>query len=257
MIELKQNIKEILSKKNFKIRVQEETIIYENKQLLIASGGVFNSPDNTLKKGDYYLVGLNPGQAGMSCDNKKKYTIEYGLENLNHHVYADDKWGNYPKNKAPFQKSVRAFFNAIGADLLSTCCSNLYFIRTQDENELKSFLKDNPLLRPGHLQVHKEILKVIQPKTIIFFSSTAYNEFKVMLANGLENPNSIIVKGSRREIDSGHKRKVIKLRRFQVPDGSRYNIVLVPHFSRYAFYSLRTETRLQIGEEIQHYLKSN
>ncbi len=229
------------------------------ENILNRSGGVFGSPARTLKEGQFYLVGLNPGQHGMSKEQINKWTIKKNLEDIeSNHLKHNITETTYPKKngdvynvgEAPFQMSARSFFNAIGVDLDTVCYSNLYFIRTKDEKELNKLL--SPDLIQKHIQVHKLILDVVKPKNIVFFSSTAYYAFKRMFSNGLENENKIIK--DRYSIQSGHTNKEIKLRKFELNDGKEFNIIWVPHLSRYKFHTLLSEKRNEIGMEILNYI---
>lgn len=232
----------------------------KTNNLLGASGGIFNSAARNFKKGDFYLIGLNPGRAYLTSDEIRVYSIERNLDKFNEqkHLYTEDNWGKHPIGQDPFQKSVGALFDAIGADLNETCCSNLYFIRTKDQDELEGLLK-GPLsteIKEAHMEVHRLILDVVQPKNLVFFSALAYYEFKKLMGAEYSDPNQIIEPNSRVELPSGHGKWKIRIRRFRLKDGTRYNVIWVPHFSYYRFHTKSKYFKQEIGNTIRNYIES-
>jgi hypothetical protein len=229
------------------------------------SGGVFNSPLSTIRNGKFYLLGLNPGQSGISPEDKTRYSIGYNLKKTmsptnTEHIYVNDQWPMksgkmYPAGMAPFQKSVNSFFEAIGQDLRQVCSSNLHFKRTDNEKSLDDFLRNNQGIIDRTYEVHNLILNEISPKGIVVFSKTTYNQLKRMLSQGLEDPNKLIIPGSRKKIECGHGKWEIRLRKFQQKDGKKYSVIWVPHFSYYSFHTKPKILKETIAETIKEYIK--
>lgn len=68
----------------------------------------YNHPENTLKKGDIYFLGLNPG--GGRDQEKDELTDEdiFCGHGYNYCAYLDEVWGNYQdKGKSPLQNELK------------------------------------------------------------------------------------------------------------------------------------------------------
>jgi hypothetical protein len=245
--------------KEFKIIIGEELLSY--------SGGVFNSPKDTFKKNDFYLVGLNPGQSGLKEEQKIKYSIEYNLDEYfgakeANHIYVDHNWPlknerYHGAGNAPFQLSIKSFFDCLGQDLRGVCCSNLHFIRTKDEIELNKILKESPEITSKSLKIQEMLLDQIQPKNIVVFSNTTYLHLKRLFIAKQHGESNLLIPGTNEKIDSGHGRWKIRLRKFILKDGRTFNIIRVPHFSRYSFHTKSESIRNSIKNNVLEYISNS
>lgn len=146
-------------------------------------GSILYSGDETLKKGENYFLGANPG--GHSDENVGNFadTISNQLYRKNSsssfNEYFDASWkpGNkiYSKGMAPLQRRIKYLFNAIGIDLRNTLSTNLNFVRS---STLEKFHLDWSDAAEQCWKIHLLLLSVVQPKNIIVFGDDAFNFFK-------------------------------------------------------------------------------
>ncbi len=111
----------------------------------------YNDPFHTLKKGDIYLVGLNPGGDPQKTkfnvkDEISEFKKFYSSHNRSFSAYLDEVWGNtgseYEKGQASHQKRVKELIESVSNCLGQFCsvrdifAANLIFFRTKSKNEL-------------------------------------------------------------------------------------------------------------------------
>jgi hypothetical protein len=148
-----------------------ELFINESKfilhDILEESGALLYSSKNTLCKGNYYFLGLNP-----KIDDKNiSYTLSRILEELKSYegnAYLDEDWGK-GKGKHPIQLNLNNLANHLGQNLVDICSSNLIFTRTQNQHNL------NLELAKKCWKVHEKILEIVQPKTLFIYGNGKYN----------------------------------------------------------------------------------
>lgn len=103
--------------------------------LLDKEGGVLNSTAETLRPGNLYILGLNPGgKLGGGV------TIRQDLEDLRRKTRNDyfEQWGNYAAGnmannepgRHPIQRGLWWLTKELGYDLRKICASNLIFARS-------------------------------------------------------------------------------------------------------------------------------
>ena len=120
------------------VEKEQLPIFAENtlKHILDDIGEVVYSSHETLRKGDVYLLGLNPGGSGQTNpDTGVPYTIRSHLQRMlkrNENSFYDESWENgqskYPKCGAPLQKRVVELLKGIDIDDPRTvCASNIIF----------------------------------------------------------------------------------------------------------------------------------
>ncbi len=131
------------------------------------SGSIIYSGNSTLKKGDYYFLGQNPG------GNAQRYEKDTILKQLLHsgefNEYLEGYW-----NGGRHQSNILAMFNDLEVDIKNTFSTNLSFIRSVNTTEYSRNLKDDyELFWP----IHEYCLSVIKPKTIICNGADARNFF--------------------------------------------------------------------------------
>lgn len=135
--------------------------------LLSERGAVLYSTADTLKPGNLYILGLNPG--GTDGD-----TIEERLEALplrTKNEYLDEVWGRghygeHKKCEHPLQRRLRWLVEELDEDLRQTCASNLIFTRSRSEKGLA--INELARLCWG---VHELILNIVKPKMILAFGN--------------------------------------------------------------------------------------
>lgn len=164
------------------------------KHILDDMGEVVYSSHETLKKGDVYLLGLNPG--GSSQEHPEThipYTIRTHLERMlrrETNSFIDECWenglSNFPIGEAILQKRVIALLKGIGIDDPRTvCASNIIFKTSRSSADLCFGLAG--LCWP----VHEAILKIVQPSLILTYGIqkvSAYEFLKALFLKGDELP---------------------------------------------------------------------
>lgn len=186
--------------------------------ILDLPGHLLYSGHQTLKKGDIYLMGFNPG----GVDTKPLRERMWDTMSSDHNAYLDECWdngsGDYEKGKAPLQRRVQWVLENLGSNPRDVCASNLIFARSRDANSISyEFAK---VCWP----VHEAIIKIVQPKVILAFGNSEispYGYLKSLL--GANNEDSTA---------AGHG--VWKVKAFQAQHRGRSILVAgIPHMSRY------------------------
>lgn len=149
--------------------------ILKTKNLLNRSGSVLYSGDQTLRDGDWYFLGSNPGGHD---DEKGVDTIENQLlkkdKPKDFNEYFEGDWTN-PDHQINIQNFFRDL-NLNPRDILST---NLCFVRSPMESKYKS-LSDQKTPRQQRYEdnercwsVHEFLLFEVKPKFIICNGTTS------------------------------------------------------------------------------------
>ena len=135
-------------------------------------GETLYSSLSTLKKGDIYLMGTNPG----GSDN---YLLSEDLEKLKTKTtngYLDEVWktdkGTPAKGQAILQIRVQTLISELGYDLREVCASNLIFTKSKNIESLGYKFKD---IAEKCWNIHDKILNIVQPKMIIVFGNGESN----------------------------------------------------------------------------------
>ena len=129
---------------------------------LSKSGEFIYSATNTLKKGDVYLLGANPGS---SPDDKTKRTIKEDLENFEStttNKTLDENWGDEKKNDHQIKLPPLIHY-LLNKNLRDICQSNLIFARSIDAMGIDDFR----FHADKCWQCHELILNIIQPKLLL------------------------------------------------------------------------------------------
>ena len=186
-------------------------------------GETLYSSLSTLKKGDIYLMGTNPG----GSDN---YLLSEDLEKLKTKTtngYIDEVWktgrGKAKAGEGFLQKRVQNLISEIGYDLKNVCASNLIFTKSKNLKTLGYRFKD---IADKCWNVHEEILKIVKPKIIIVFGNGESN-----------SPYSYLKKKyniKKDEIDSikNYYKYYAKSFTFEL-NGRKTYVVGLPHLSRF------------------------
>lgn len=197
------------------------------------SGTAFYSNIETLKKGKYLIIGLNPGgdpdkitcTIGQSFqkiyDNKYNAYNEHWLENGKIHR---------------LQKNLHCLFNYLNEDIEKVCATNLIYERTRREKQLSL----------AKLQIYENILSLtldlIQPEIIFTFGKRTTNTLLQLM--NIPNPNI-------EAINSGHGKWAIKFITCYYKD-KKIKIVAFPHLSIYTLY-----TRQPILEIVKKFVNTS
>jgi len=153
-----------------------------NKQGFQSFSVFYSNPYVTLKKGDYYIVGLNPGGAGESQEEINEYEwiqVNWGLTPKSAYLIEDDPtW-----DKKNLQRNMQLFANCWLQDdkkLRDIFSTNAIFARSPHVDSLNEKTRDLfELCWPWH---HR-FLDIIRPRIIIAISNddtkpSAFNLFR-------------------------------------------------------------------------------
>lgn len=192
------------------------------------SGAAFYSSINTLTKGQYLIIGLNPGGDPL----KIKSTIRDSFQTIlqpGYNAYYEKWLPNGRKHR--LQENLKDLFNFLGKDLRNVCATNLIYERTQKESDLTF------KMLPKYRKILYATLKEIEPEDIICFGRKTIFELKHYFK---EWEQKCIV------IPSGHGNWTIEFIEIFAPN-KVYKIVGLPHLSIYSLYS-RNEIKQQIKD---------
>ncbi len=160
--------------------------ILDDPSILVEHGTILYSSCETLKKGKYYFLGLNPG--GTDADGP---TIRESLDDLrfykgNAYLPEDKKadWSSPPRRcylpgEHPYQQAFRILFEEFGEDPRTVCASNLIFKRSAGARSA-----GYPKLAKRCWPVHKAMLEIVQPEAIIAFGKQAFDFVAQQLGDG-------------------------------------------------------------------------
>ena len=153
------------------------------KEIQELGGEVFFSGLSALKKGDFYLAGLNPGE-GAAYLTIKKHVEDWTLENFSayvHQCWNDDCWSKdcygmqenlackCVRGDSKHQRGVRRIFARCGElspqDVFAT---QAVFVKSHSAANFRgdSKLKMREVFEAGW-PLHRHFLSVVQPKVII------------------------------------------------------------------------------------------
>jgi hypothetical protein len=179
------------------------------------SGELLYSGASTLRCGELYLLGHNPGG---DANNRALPQLGRTLHDLptkdwNNYLVS---WNGRPDGQAPLQRRVKWLLKRLGVEPSKVAASNLIFMRSPDAAGSR-YRDYSRLCWP----VHKQILEIVRPRLVIAYGNGAQSPYRFLLAQyGFPAEDSC---------PSGHRPWVC--RTFVVPGSFR--VVGVPHLSRY------------------------
>ncbi|MGI2169916.1 hypothetical protein ACROAE_06930 [Shewanella sp. MF05960] len=206
------------------------------KHILKQKGEVIYSSHETLKEGDIYLLGLNPGGDGQeNPDTASSYSIKSHLDRMlkrTENSFIDERWENkvahYEAGKAPLQMRVIDLLKGIGVnDPRTVCASNIIFKTSRDSSDLCYGLAG--LCWP----VHEAILNLVKPKLILTFGISSISAYAFL-------KELFHIDETELTIDADHGDWKCKGFKCEINGKSTF-IVAVPHLS---YYSPKNKTEV-------------
>lgn len=213
-------------------------------------GYTLHSHFDTIREGNLYIIGLNPGKDPEN-PNKKLMTIGESLRQINRingYVGCEDKWDTlkkkYEKGQHPIQRNIKQIAKVFSESELysnlklvedgedksykNVCLTNLIFESSDNEHSVKYSERDT------YWKIHKQILKIIKPKIIIAFGNSETSPYQ-----HLKNIAQELQEEKQEDIpESGHG-KLYKCKSFTGKiEGRDTTVIGLPHLS---IYSLWTE----------------
>ncbi len=190
------------------------------RDILDVSGQVLYSGASTLRPGDVYLLGLNPGGDPA---NPKLLTIRRSLDDLlsddvREHGITRREWNSYVhatwQGRDTLQRRILWLLAELGHSPQAVAASNLIFPRSRGKASLA---------RVGYADlcwpVHERIIEIVRPRVILTYEGTPYRHLRARFGASREE-----------RYPAGHGDW--ECRSFAVQ--GRFRVVRVPHMSRYA-----------------------
>lgn len=149
-------------------------LIPEN--LTNVSGSVFYSGQNAFSGNKkLYLLGINPGG---SVEKQRKETIKWHTDKViaekpkNWSAYKNESWRGKIPGTHGLQPRILHLLNEIGLTPIETPASNVVFVRSSREENIKKLYKK---YAEQCWPVHEKVIKVLNIKTILCFGQTPGN----------------------------------------------------------------------------------
>ena len=184
--------------------------------------GLYSSHE-TLKKGNVYLLGLNPGGDGHTLLGNHIQKMLTKPDN----AFIDEKWGNkHALGNAPLQKRVKSLLTGINQRVEDVCASNLIFTTSRSSSHDNYNFGFAGTFWP----FHQAIIEIVQPKLILTFgNSRLHSPFGFLKSLYCEEPD----KSNFEEIASGHGKW--KCYGFKTNiNGRETSVIGLPHLSYYS-----------------------
>lgn len=181
-------------------------------------GGILYSSHETLKPGNVYLLGFNPGGSnGAPLSEIVRSMLSYS-----DNAYIDESWSNgngkWEPGKAPLQQRIQWLLDELGLETSSVCASNLIFFQSRAASDI------NFSLAKKCWPVHEAILEVVQPKLIIAFGNSVDSPYGYLHA---------MFGGKEEYMPSGHGNWQLKGFHCHINCRPVY-VAGLPHLSRYS-----------------------
>lgn len=180
-------------------------------------GSILYSSHETLKRGDIYLLGFNPGGSGGEPVRKSIDSILNKITNS----YLDESWSNkktvWAKGEAPLQKRICWLLEKLGVDPRNVCASNLIFFQSSGYKEVEYSLAD--ICWP----IHEIILSIVKPRLIIVFGNSSCSPYHFLHEKFGGEEESFL---------AGHGKWSVKGFRCLI-NGENVYVAGFPHLSRY------------------------
>jgi hypothetical protein len=191
---------------------------YALSEVLREPGSILYSSHETLKSGDVYLLGFNPGGAG---GNPVEQSINSMLTNTSN-SYLDESWENHngvwANGEAPLQKRIQWVLESLGLSTRDVCASNLIFLQSREASDISFSLAKKCW------PVHEAILNIIKPKLIIAFGNSEVSPYGYL---------HTMLGGDEEYFPSGHGNWSLKGFSCEINGRSIY-VAGLPHLSRYS-----------------------
>src|SRR5690606_27782474 len=126
------------------IIVQSDTILTLLKNELSdyanMSGSVLYSGSNTLKQGQFYLIGLNPGGNPLEIKTTVTQQFQERLKQApDYNSYCDEEWGRYKKGLSPHQRRVQNLAAVLDTNIRDIFSANMIFTRSTKTETIENY----------------------------------------------------------------------------------------------------------------------
>lgn len=157
---------------NIDVEVFENNVRNILRDDLHRINSVLYSTAETLRPGDFYFLGYNPGgKPGGECASKPNASCVIVPATSQFNDAWD--WGEHRQEPGqhPMQRRARELFRMLGRDLDKVCASNLIFFQSRKESGV-----DYPRDAEACWKVHEYLIdEIVRPKVIITHGSRTYD----------------------------------------------------------------------------------
>lgn len=183
--------------------------------LLDQAGTILYSSHETIRSGNIYLIGLNPG--GSESDKSLRGNIDHMLSETEN-AYLDQAWGKAAKGKAPLQRRVQWVLETLGTNPRDVLATNLIFKQSPDRAGITSDMARRCW------PIHQALLEIVRPSLIVAFGNSGLSPYNYIYS---------LYGGTQQEYQlAGHGDW--NLKRFQTSiDGRSTTVIGLPHLSWY------------------------
>lgn len=179
------------------------------------AGTILYSSHETIRPGNIYLIGLNPG--GRESDKSLRGNIGHMLCETEN-AYLDQAWGGAAKGKAPLQRRVQWVLEKLDTNPRDVLATNLIFQQTSNRTGI------TPDMARQCWPIHEALLKIVQPSLIVAFGNSGLSPYNHIYS---------LYGDTQQEYQlAGHGDW--NLKRFQTSiDGRPTTVIGLPHLSWY------------------------
>lgn len=181
-------------------------------------GGILYSSHQTLKKGDVYLLGFNPG--GSDGDKTIEDSIDSLLTNTEN-AYLEQEWENGKgEGKSKLQVRVNALLTALGQNTRDVFATNLIFEQSRNAQGVRFSDAED------YWPINEAFLSIVQPRLILCFGNGAVSPYAFLRSKLKSDDTQEYI------AESGHGNW--KVRGFECElNGVPTYVAGIPHMSRY------------------------
>ena len=138
-------------------------------------GSILYSGNETLSKGNFYFLGLNPGGNTNLSVSEDTVINQLKKKDSTFNEYFQGVWKERGKQPTPpgqsiLQQRIKILFSRLRVDLRKTCSSNLVFVRSPVLSELHLDWEE---AAEKCWEIHKIMLSTVQPKILLVFGDEA------------------------------------------------------------------------------------
>jgi len=218
---------------------QVETLLGED--FLNLPGEFLYSDAKSLKLGELYILGTNPGEVRIPSmyPSVGEQLLNLPSKNFNHYLemgWAAENTERVNHRISPLGKRLSGIIEKLNRHytLKDVCASNLIFTRTKDLKSMTQAEFDDYAIRCW--KVHRLILNIVQPKALLVFGNSgpksAYRFLQTELAGRREE-----------SFPSGHGKTRVYHFETQL-NNKKLQVFGAPHLSR---FSLKTDAITRIS----------
>lgn len=216
---MNKNIYEIISTLN-SLNIKDETLGYYLN--LPSSDIICSNTEQTLKSGDFYFIGFNPG--GMQ-DKSIKLQDAINMLDRKDNVYLIPYKQNANSGKLEkLQKRFKILMELLNINPHMIFCTNLIFEASRNINEIKNIDAKKDIC----WKFHEKFLDIVQPKIILCNGNGAQSSYSY-IRNLLDKDKKILED----KFPAGHGKWEIKSTSGSV-NGKHYLVIGIPHLSYYS-----------------------